>query len=405
MEIKLIIPPNFYIADENASPPLQFEPFYNITDLDFIHLKRGDNLELIPKADIYGISAYTVDIKMADIIAHFLKHRDPKCKIAIGGSHATYRQKEISDIYDFVIVGKGESFIERVIQDKLPTDRIYVGSSRRSEFSISSFKHFSKYTPSFGSYILRTSYGCDWNCNFCAGANDGMIFRAVDDVEKQLSFLFLKGIYELRIIDETMTAHPNFESLCKMLQPFKWIVQTRLDLLTDQNVQLMKHSGCVGVQVGIESFSNEVRQKLNKCLSDKVLKKGISIAQENDLKLYGFIMLGTPFDNNDTIKQTVDAGYDFMSSGNDLRPSIFCPLPGTMIGEHPDKYNLRILTTEYEYYSTIPFQNVHGRIVAIPYHVLHISSWEKVLWHALYILSPDKIREVLDNPIKKWHEI
>lgn len=403
MEIKLIVPPNFYIANENASPPLQFEPFYNFADLDFIHLKRGDSLDIIPEAEMYGISAYTVDIKMADIISHFLKRRDPNCKIAIGGSHATYRPKEISDIYDFVIIGKGESFIERVIQNNLPTDRIYVGNNRRSEFNTRSFNHFAEYTSSFGSYTLRISYGCYWNCNFCAGANDGMIFRSIDDIEKQLYFLYQKGIYEIRLIDETITEHPDFKIICKMLQPFKWVAQTRLNLLTDENVRMMKDNRCTGLQVGIESFVEEVRQKLNKHLSDKELQKGIKIANENNLKLYGFIMLNTPYDTVDTIKQTVEAHWTF-NIYNEIRAAIFCPLPGTQIGDNPQKYNLRVLMSDYEYYSTILFQNIHGKLVSVPTHVSHIASWEKFLWHALYTLSPQKIKEILDNPITTWYD-
>lgn len=408
MEFKLIVPPNFYIANEGACPPLQFEPFYNCTDIDFIHLKRGDALESIPEAELYGISAYTADIRISDIIAKFLKDRDNKCKIAIGGWHATFRSSEITDNYDFVVVGNGEDFIERIIEDNLPADRICIGSGKKIEFNPRSFKHFARYNPNYHrgsttSYTLRTSFGCYWQCDFCVGSNRNVLFRDIKDIIFQLSYLYQHEVRNLRIIDEIFTEHPNFTTICALFRPFTWIAQTRLDLLTKEKASIMRKNGCTGIQVGIESFENEVRKKLNKQLSNKQLRTSIKIAKDNDLKLYCFLMLGTPFDTWDTIQKTVEMGQDLQDS-SELRPLIFCPFPGTRIGDYPERYNLNILTNEYEYYSTIPFQNCNGRLVSVPGHIRDTSAWESLLRQALYELNTPLIKSILDNPIKEWYE-
>jgi radical SAM superfamily enzyme YgiQ (UPF0313 family) len=409
MDITLIIPQHFYIANEAASPPLQFEPFYNIADIDFIHLKRGMSLDSIPMSDIYGISAYTVDIKMADIIAKYLKQRQPKGKIVIGGSHATYRTSEIDDIYDYIVVGTGEGFINDIVSGNLPNNRIVIGKSRITTYNQRSYRHFEPYNPNYHrgsdkSYTLRTSLGCYWDCHFCARTNNrNVLFRKVKDIEKQLVFLYDKGIRNLRVIDEICTQHPDFMTLCELFRPFKWSSQTRIDLLTDAKARAMAENGCDVLQVGIESFDEGVRTKLNKKLSDKKLYRGIEIATDNGLKLYCFIMLGTPFDTIDTIKETMDTGHELLTN-HELRPDIFCPLPGTAIGDNPEKYNWRMLTYEYEYYSVLCFQNIHGKLVGVPKHVKDIDMWEKLLRYALYELNTPLIKNLLDNPITDWHD-
>ncbi len=408
MEITLIVPQNFYIFNENAAPPLQFEPFYNYGDIDFIHLKRGDSLNIIPEAELYGISAYTVDIKMADIIARFLKNRDDKCKVVIGGSHATYRSNEIDDIYDYVVVGNGEDFISSVIDGRLSNKRIHVSDNRNMSFNQRSFRHFAPYNPNYhrgsvASYSLRTSYGCYWNCNFCAQLNSRVLFRDVDEIENQLLFLHKHGVRNLRVIDEIFTEHPKLEIICQLFESFEWVVQTRIDRLTNDKAEVMGKYGCSTVQVGLESFSSEVRDKLNKRLPDNKLRDGIKAARDNGLKLYCYIMLGTPFDTYDTIRQTVDIGRELLN-GDELRPDIFCPLPGTAIGDNPDRYNLRMLTSNYEYYSVLCFQNTHGQLVSVPKHIKDVQRWEKTLRDVLYELNTPVIQNVLDNPITDWHD-
>ncbi|MBC8233054.1 B12-binding domain-containing radical SAM protein [bacterium] len=405
MEIKLIIPPNFYIADETASPPLQFEPFYNYADIDFVHLQRGDSFDTIPEAEMYGISAYTPDIKVSNQIARFLKLRDPKCKIAIGGYHATYQTADIDDIYDYVVVGHGEKFIENIVNDTLLEDRYFIDSSKRIEYNKRAYKHFARYNPchhyeNSKGYTIRTSYGCYWNCRFCVSHN-GVLFRKAAEIERQLDFLRENGVGNIRIIDDIFTEHPEFPELCKLLSDFKWMAQTRIERLADENVKRMTESGCYGFQVGIESFDSQVREKLNKKLTDKQIRDGMAITKNYGLDLYCFIILGTPFDTTETIKSTV--GKCNYYSGVAFRPLIFCPFPGTAIGDNPSKYNTRLLTKQYEYYTTIPFQNIHGRVVSVPNHVQDVDSWETLLRKSLYELNTPIVKGILDNPLTEWH--
>ena len=71
--------------------------------------------------------------------------------------------------------------------------------------------------------------------------------------------------------------------------------------------------------------------------------------------------------------------------------------------DNPERYNLRILTKAYEYYSVLCFQNVNGRIVSVPGHISDVDSWEKLLRKVLYEINTPIIQQVLSNPLTDWH--
>ena len=407
--MKFIVVPNFYIINEQANPPLQFEPFYNYGDFEIVHLKRGQKLETIPDDDFYGITAYTEDYPMAEIVAKFLKHRNPECRIAIGGCHATYSNNDINrSLFDDVIVGNGEYFISQLFQRGNILHSLEP-CSQNIKWDSRSFKHFVKYNPNYHrgsnhSYPIRTSFGCYWNCHFCANKKWGrqVHYRDVVEIEKQLEYLLDNNVTNIRVIDEIFTSHPQFETICKMLKSFTWNAQDRIDQLTEKKCKTLSENGCNLVQVGIESFDERIRQQLNKCLMDESIEIGIKCAKENGIKLNAFMMLGTPYDTVESINYTCDEGIRLFGYEN-LRPDIFIPYLGTRIGDNPRKYNLRILETGPGYYSTFCFQNTHGKLVSVPKHITDVTSWEKFLWHKLYELAPKKVKNVLDNPITDWY--
>lgn len=410
MNIIFIVVPNFYIINEYACPPLQLEPFYNYLDAEIIHIKRGQPLSLITEADVYCITAYTEDYPMAEMIARFLRSRNQKSLIALGGCHATFAPSGISDIFDYVIVGNGEKFIEELSSNAINLQYEIMQCEQNIRWDSRSFKHFVKYNPNYhrdssDSYTLRTSFGCYWRCSFCAhGKWDGKVqFRNLKDIENQLTYLKAHGVNNIRVIDEIFSSHPHFEAICNMLSDFSWNVQDRIDMLSPGKCKILGDNGCRLVQVGVESFCQDIRIKLNKKLSDKKLINGIKIAKDAGLILNAFIMLGTPFDTEDSIKHTKNEAIRLFGYEN-IRPDIFIPYHGTNIGDNPEHYNLRIIETAPEYYSTFMFQNTHGKLVAVPKHVSNIDSWERLLRETLYELAPSSVRSVLDNPIERWYD-
>jgi len=404
-----IMPPSFYILNEDASPPLQFEPFFQFDNVDFLHLKRGMSLNAIPITDCYGISSYTEDIEVSRIIAKFLKQRDPQCKVILGGYH-TLSNNLYDDCFDYVVIGFGEEWVKKFVVGEYPEARILYGSYRLIDWGIESYEFYQKYNPHFhrgmnNAYSIRTTYGCFWNCSFCLNRFKKVIYKSWDNISFQLHYLAEKGIKSIRVIDEIFTFHPQFELIVELLGRlnFEWTAQDRISSLTKEKVSFLKQNNCRLIQTGVESLNNDILIKLQKEITVDEIKAKVKMCQDLGLSLSPYFMLGLPFDTIDTIQQTRDLALQLFDPGL-LRPDIYIPLPGSLIGDNPEKFGVRFLTKEFRYFSPFCFQNIHGRLVSIPGNIDDIDKWEQILRNTLYNLSPPLIKNILKNPITTWYD-
>jgi anaerobic magnesium-protoporphyrin IX monomethyl ester cyclase len=112
---------------------------------------------------------------------------------------------------------------------------------------------------------METSRGCPYRCTFCAKENfrDKYRRRPTAIVLAELDRLIAQGIEYVYFIDEIFL--PNralFEALAE--RRIKFGVQTRIDLFSDEMLELMGRAGCVSIEAGVESLSPEGRQALDK---------------------------------------------------------------------------------------------------------------------------------------------
>ena len=97
----------------------------------------------------------------------------------------------------------------------------------------------------------------------------------------------------------------------------------------------MKHGGCTGVFVGIESGNNEILKSIKKTQTIDECIQAMKNLRNHGIESHAFIMVGFPKETEETFKQTMD----FIPK---LRPdsvifSIFTPYPGSDIYEECKK--------------------------------------------------------------------
>jgi anaerobic magnesium-protoporphyrin IX monomethyl ester cyclase len=112
---------------------------------------------------------------------------------------------------------------------------------------------------------METSRGCPYHCSFCAKDNFRNKYRKrpVPVILEELDALIAQGIEYVYFIDEIFL--PNRE-LLEALVPRSVIfgVQTRIDLWNPQMLDLLGRAGCVSIEAGVESISEEGRAALDK---------------------------------------------------------------------------------------------------------------------------------------------
>jgi len=80
----------------------------------------------------------------------------------------------------------------------------------------------------------------------------------------------------------------------------------QLDLIDEHIVKLLKSAGCIRVQVGIESGSEEYREKyLNRKIPQQLMIRRINAVKKLDIQLYTFNMPGGPEETPAQVLETI----------------------------------------------------------------------------------------------------
>jgi anaerobic magnesium-protoporphyrin IX monomethyl ester cyclase len=112
---------------------------------------------------------------------------------------------------------------------------------------------------------VETSRGCPYHCTFCAKDNfrDKYRRRPVNVVLDEIEGLLAQGVEYIYFVDEIFL--PNKELLEGLAQRKAKIgVQTRIDLWSEPLLDLLGEAGCVSIEAGVESITEEGRAELDK---------------------------------------------------------------------------------------------------------------------------------------------
>jgi B12-binding domain/radical SAM domain protein of rhizo-twelve system len=115
---------------------------------------------------------------------------------------------------------------------------------------------------------LEFARGCPWSCSFCNKTLFRNKFRErnVADVLTEVDRLVERGVNYFYFIDEIFGVGKNVLKLLERLAERQVQIgfQTRIDLWTEETLDLLARAGCISMEVGIESITDEGRDELNK---------------------------------------------------------------------------------------------------------------------------------------------
>jgi anaerobic magnesium-protoporphyrin IX monomethyl ester cyclase len=372
-KVVLINPPHPYLADQKRNQPLGLmylgavleKENYDVKLIDLCDINEEDWIKKIPEADIFGISATTVDYFRSIKIAKKLKDCYKKCIIVLGGAHATAVYKTVDKIFDKVVIGEGElAFLDILNDYKNNIDRRFyqhkhienidtVPFPARHLLPLDSIISYNLVEKGKAATSLITSRGCDYNCSFCASKTmwgQRVRFRSPDNIIQELEQIIRDyGVHYFRFHDDTMTLNKKrLLELCKKMIPLNihWRAHTRVDHSDMETLVSMKNAGCDEIGYGIESASQEVLNIINKKINIEQAKQAIKNVKDAGLRVRLFFIVGLPGETKDTTKKNIEFIDSVQPDGVDV--STFIPFPGCDIYEKPRYYCIEMLTKDYE---------------------------------------------------------
>lgn len=112
---------------------------------------------------------------------------------------------------------------------------------------------------------MEASRGCPYHCSFCAKENFRNKYRKrpLAVILQELDNFISQGVEYIYFIDEIFL--PDRVLLeCLVNRSIKFGIQTRIDLWNVNSIDLLGRAGCVSIEAGIESISEEGREQLDK---------------------------------------------------------------------------------------------------------------------------------------------
>lgn len=115
---------------------------------------------------------------------------------------------------------------------------------------------------------LEFARGCPWSCTFCNKTLFRNKFRErpVEAVLTEIDRLVARGVDYIYFIDEIFGVGKNVLRLLEGIveRPVKIGFQTRIDLWTEETLDLLGRARCVSMECGVESITEQGREELNK---------------------------------------------------------------------------------------------------------------------------------------------
>ncbi len=115
---------------------------------------------------------------------------------------------------------------------------------------------------------LEFARGCPWACSFCNKTLFRNKFRerSVDAVLEEIDRLISRGVDYIYWIDEIFGVGKNVLRLLTEIakRPISIGLQTRIDLWTEETLDLLGRAHCISMECGIESITEKGRDELNK---------------------------------------------------------------------------------------------------------------------------------------------
>jgi len=258
---------------------------------------------------------------------------------------------------------------------------------------------YDKYSSPYSTHVtsIQTTRGCPGKCSFCdSHLLYGTIYRArspqkvVDEIAECVEQF--KTSY-FAIIDHTFTANRSYVTeICHLLiasglsKKIRWVCNTRVDMMNDATLALMKTAGCLQIGIGIESGKTNQLRVLKKGITTEQIKSAIRAIKRNGIIAMGYSIIGFPHETCRDIEQTKDVIFDL--NPHTLQLSFATPLPGTELYDQCKKEG-RILSDNWDDYRFLNKSIIRNEYMSNP-ELLFMRN--KIL-RAFY-LRPTKLIEL-----------
>ena len=281
--------------------------------------------------DLVGITVMTATAPRAyELCRRFREHGVP---VVVGGFHPTFNVEEALEHATAVVAGPAADAWPAAVEDAArgQLKPVYHGNPHAPVP-----QELPRHLLNPRGYVsLQTCYatlGCRNQCAFCSitAFYEGQRYqRDIGDIVRHLAGF---GDRFFMFIDDNLTQDRDYAlRLFRAIAPLKklWATQASVEIADDPELlAAMTDAGCVGVFIGLESFSEHALCSQNKTIRPPgYYRDAVQTLHRHGMVVEAGLIFGFDGDGPDVFESTLamldDLGIDVMQA------SILTPLPGT----------------------------------------------------------------------------
>lgn len=160
---------------------------------------------------------------------------------------------------------------------------------------------------------FQAGRGCPFGCIYCTTSygeqyalrSPAHVVAEIEDTRRRF------GIRHFRFIDDTFAVniHWTREFADRMEatgQKYDWVCLTRIDLMDEERMRLLRRAGCRRLYVGIESGSQKILDYYHKRYKAKDVPARVATARREGLEVVGYFVVGSPIETEADYGETVE---------------------------------------------------------------------------------------------------
>jgi len=389
MKIVLITTPVLELQQDRLEAPLgllyiaSYLKKHNI-NVEIIDLSgKPESQWHIPNGDIYGFTTHSTTYERTLKIKDLAIKVNSKAITVAGGAHASALPQQVSNDFDYVVVGEGEKAMLE-IATSMPTKSIIIGKPVYDldllpypDYSLVDIHSYYRSLAGKPCVSILSSRGCPYNCIFCnsitMGAHKPIRYRTVDNVIGEIETL--KSRYKIssfRFQDDIFGTKTSWlKEFTNKVRPLNidYRCFARANYCREPEfVGMLAQGGCRHVSIGVESGSSKILEAMGKDQTVEDIREGIIQAKASGLIVRVYLIVGYPGETWDTIHETIDLMLTCRPHEYIVYPLI--PYPGTPLFQNPSMYGIRIIDYDFSKY----FQVYGNRQAHFVYELGNVSS-------------------------------
>jgi radical SAM superfamily enzyme YgiQ (UPF0313 family) len=260
-------------------------------------------------------------------------------------------------------------------------------------------------SPTERMIYMVSSRGCNYHCNFCMRLEKGIRFRSADSIVEEIKkYKKDYGITFVHFVDELFMfskkrAFELSEAFIKAELNIKYFCTGRVNIASPEILEIMKKSGCVFIDYGIEQFDNKALAAMNKQQTEEDIIKAIECTQKAGIFVAFNIIFGNLGDTIQSLRKSLDllTKYNDYGQLRTIRP--VTPYPGSPLYYHAIKEGL--LEGPADFYA----KHKNLELLTVNFTNIPDDEFHKLLMEANADIITDYYNYMKEQTINSFKEI